>query len=240
MWPHLFMKAYTARDNDTLRRTVVLFPTFQIFLVPLLLVGFAGVLFSAAPEGGADFILPHMVLETGMPALVIGLFCAGALAASMSTGDALLHGAASIAIEDGIAPFVKLTDSMQRLLMRVLVVAVGGVAYWFTVQRNTSLVQLLLGAYGLIDQLAPPIYATLYWRRATTPGVVAGLAAGAATSLFFYRFAALRPYDIHEGILGLFVNIPVLVIVSLLTRRQDEDHVASFVDASEAATADVA
>jgi solute:Na+ symporter, SSS family len=41
---------------------------------------------------------------------VVGLFCAGALAASMSTGDALLHGAASIAIEDGIHPFVRLSD----------------------------------------------------------------------------------------------------------------------------------
>ena len=41
MWPHLFMKAYTAKDDDTLRRTVILFPTFQLFLIPVFLIGFA-------------------------------------------------------------------------------------------------------------------------------------------------------------------------------------------------------
>ncbi|MEL6189778.1 MAG: sodium:solute symporter family protein, partial [Myxococcota bacterium] len=41
MWPHLFMKAFSARDIRTLKRTVVLYPTFQIFLLPLLFIGFA-------------------------------------------------------------------------------------------------------------------------------------------------------------------------------------------------------
>jgi SSS family solute:Na+ symporter len=45
MWPHLFMKAFTARDERIIRRTVVWFPTFQLFLVPVFLIGFAGVLF---------------------------------------------------------------------------------------------------------------------------------------------------------------------------------------------------
>src|SRR5690606_34823333 len=31
MWPHLFMKAFAAKSDRTLRRTIVLFPTFQIF-----------------------------------------------------------------------------------------------------------------------------------------------------------------------------------------------------------------
>ncbi|MGH7443905.1 MAG: sodium:solute symporter family protein, partial [Longimicrobiales bacterium] len=158
IWPHIFMKAFTANSDATIRRTVVLFPTFQLFLVPLLLVGFAGILFQSAPAT-PDFVLPHMILESGMPALVIGLFCAGALAASMSTGDALLHGAASVAIEDGIAPFVHLEEKRRRFLMQVLVLAIGGLAYWLAVVQQRSLVWLLVSAYGIIDQLAPPVYA---------------------------------------------------------------------------------
>ena len=49
VWPHLFMKAFTARDDRTIKRTVVLYPTFQIFLVPLFLIGFSGVFFEPAP-----------------------------------------------------------------------------------------------------------------------------------------------------------------------------------------------
>lgn len=227
MWPHIFMKAFSARDSRTLRRTVVLFPTFQLFLVPLLLVGYAGVLFSSAPEA-PDFVLPHMILETGLPAIVVGLFCAGALAASMSTGDALLHGAASITIEDGIRPFFHVGDSASRLLMRVLVIAVGAAAFYLAVIQRRSLVLLLLGAYGFVNQLAPPIVAALYWRRATTAGVLTGLVGGVASMLWFVRNPGAKPFEIHEGILGLLVNVGLLVTVSLLTRAQDDAHVAAF------------
>ncbi len=229
MWPHIFMKAFTARDERTLRRSVVLYPTFQLFLIPLLLVGFAGVLFASAPDN-PDHILPHLLLETGMPAIIVGLFCAGALAASMSTGDGLLHAAASIAIEDGIAPFFKVDEQRRRHIMQGLVLSVGAIAYYLAVVAQPNLVWLLLTSYGLIDQIAPPVYAALYWRRATTPGVLSGLIAGSATTIFFLWKPDLRPYEIHEGILGVIVNIAVLVVVSLLTKQQTSRHVAAFVE----------
>jgi SSS family solute:Na+ symporter len=228
MWPHLFMKAFTARDDDILRRTVILFPTFQLFLIPVFLIGFSGVLFATSPPS-ADFILPFMILETQLPALVVGLFCAGALSASMSTGDALLHAAASVVVEDGIGPYKALEDRQQRLVMRILVVLVGVVAYAFALDDDSSLVVLLLTSYGIIAQFAPPVYAALYWRRATTGGALAGLVAGAAAALFFYFNPDLRPFGIHEGILGLLVHVPVLVLVSLLSGAQSDDHVRGFV-----------
>lgn len=228
MWPHIFMKAFTAKDDDTLRRTVILFPSFQLFLIPVFLIGFSGVLFPEEPPA-ADFILPFMILRTDLPALVVGLFCAGALSASMSTGDALLHASASVAVEDGVRPFAPLGDRAQRTLMQVLVLAMGALAYYFALDEGSSLVVLLLTAYGVIAQLAPPIVAALYWRRATTPGVILGLLAGAVTAVFFYVNGDLRPFDLHEGILGLLVHVPVLVGVSLVTRPQEDTHADSFV-----------
>ncbi|MEQ9400512.1 MAG: sodium:solute symporter family protein [Longimicrobiales bacterium] len=227
MWPHLFMKAFTAKTDDTLRRTVILFPTFQLFLIPVFLIGFSGVLFPTAPAD-SDFILPFMILETDLPWLVVGLFCAGALSASMSTGDALLHAAASVVVEDGIGPFKTLSESTQRLLMQALVVLVGGLAYWAALGAGSSLVQLLATAYGIVSQLAPPIVASMYWRRATTAGVVAGLLSGWATAAFFWQNPALKPFEMHEGVLGLLVHVPVLIAVSLATRAQAPDHTERF------------
>jgi SSS family solute:Na+ symporter len=228
LWPHLFMKAFTARDERTLKRTVVLFPTFQLFLVPVLLIGFAGALYMPGLER-PDFILPQLVLEVQLPLLVVGLFCAGALSASMSTGDAVLHATASVAVEDGVRPFLALSDGMQRLLIRLGVLLVGAVAYFFAVTEGVSLVVLLLTSYGVIAQLAPPVLAALYWRRATTAGVLAGLVAGGLATLVFFFNPGLRPWDLHEGLLGLAVHVPVLVAVSLLTRPQPRAHVDAFV-----------
>jgi len=227
VWPHIFMKAFSARSDRTLRRTVVLYPTFQLFLLPLMFVGFAGIFFPTAPEN-ADFILPHVLLEGGMPTFVVALFCAGALAASMSTGDTLLHAAASVAIEDGVAPFTHISDRWRRRLMQILVIVIGLAAYYFAVELRPNLVIILLTAYAFIDQLAPPVYAAFYWKRATTPGVLAGLAAGMITAVIFVLRPELRPFDIHEGVLGVLANICALVAVSLATQPQDERHVRGF------------
>ena len=227
MWPHLFMKAFTAKDDDTLRRTVILFPTFQLFLIPVFLIGFSGLLFAGQPQA-PDFILPFMILETGLPAVVVGLFCAGALSASMSTGDALLHASASVLVQDGVTHYVDLDDRAQRRLMRAVVVLTGGVAYYFALDPDSSLVQLLASAYGVISQLAPPVVAAMYWRRATTRGTMAGLIVGIATAAFFYLNPELKPFDMHEGVLALMVHVPTLIAVSLMTPQQDENHLKGF------------
>jgi solute:Na+ symporter, SSS family len=228
MWPHLFMKAFTARSDDTIRRTVVLFPSFQLFLIPVFLIGFAGVLFPTPPST-PDAILPHMILSTGLPAVVVGLFCAGALAASMSTGDALLHAGASIAVEDGVRPFVRMDDRTQRRLMRAVVVVMGLTAYAFALSTPATLVRLLLWSYGVIVQIAPVMIAALFWRRATTAGALAGLVGGTLTTLLFFLYPGARPFAIHEGILGAAANAGLLLAVSLATPRQPTAHSADFV-----------
>ena len=126
-----------------------------------------------------------MILNADLPAIVVGLFCAGALSASMSTGDSLMHAAASVTVEDGIRPFKSLSDTQQRRLIQVFVVVVGAIAYGFAVTEGVSLVVLLLTSYGIICQLAPPIVAALYWPRATTAGAIAGFTAGSVTAAFF-------------------------------------------------------
>jgi SSS family solute:Na+ symporter len=114
--------------------------------------------------------------------------------------------------------------------MQLLVLAVGGFAYYLAIVQEQSLVWLLLTAYGVVDQFAPPIYAALFWRRATTTGALAGLVAGIATNVFFLRYVELRPFDMHEGILGVIVNTAVLIAVSLITRPQSPAHIEAFVE----------
>ena len=175
-----------------------------------------------------------MILNADLPAIIVGLFCAGALSASMSTGDSLMHAAASVTVEDGIRPFKFLSDQQRRRLIQGFVLLVGAVAYVFAISEGVSLVVLLLTSYGIICQLAPPIVAALYWKRATTAGAIAGFAAGSLTAAFFfltgYFGMDLRPYDLHEGLLGLLVHVPVLLGVSLLTTSQAQQHREAFVE----------
>jgi SSS family solute:Na+ symporter len=236
MWPHLFMKAFAAKDDATIRRTVLLFPTFQLFLFPLFVVGFAGILYGSAPDN-PDAIMPHIVLTSGIPALVVGIFCAGALAASMSTGDALVHGAASIAVEDVYSGVRSNTMSQhnKRTFIRWLAVAVGVVAYLIALYSASSLVNILLAAYGAVVQLAPSVYASFLWKRASASGVIAGLLVGISITGLLVLMPDLRPFGLHEGIVGLAANLATLIVVSLSTRPPGREHVDSWIQTSRAA-----
>ncbi len=219
MWPHLFMKSFAARSDRALRLTVVLYPTFQLFLVPILFIGFAGVLAfpGVAP---ADTIVPHILTQIDLSPVVVGLVCAGVLAASMSSGDAILHAGAAVFIRDGIRPFFPralVDDHRERRWIRVLVVLLSLIAYYFAVASDVSLVDLLLGAYGGIVQIFPLMFAAFYWPRATGKGALAGLLSGTLVTLFFIAFPDLRPVPMHEGLFGLTANLVVFVAVSLGT-----------------------
>ena len=229
MWPHLFMKSFTADSERTLRLTVVLYPTFQLFLVPILLVGFAGIL-TAPGLADADRIVPHLLTTIDLSPVLVGLVCAGALAASMSSGDTILHAAASIGIRDGIRPLLSgdVSDTQQRTWIRVLVVAVSAMAYYFAVFTDAGIVDLLLGAYGGVAQIFPLVFAAFYWPRATGPGALAGLVGGIAVSIFFLVAPEMRPWPVHEGLYGLVANVALLVAVSLATPPVALDRLATY------------
>ncbi|MGF1466797.1 MAG: sodium:solute symporter family protein [Sandaracinaceae bacterium] len=215
-WPHLFMKAFTARDLGTLRWTVVLYPTFQIFLVPLFLIGFSGVLFAPAPAT-EDQILPHLLMHLDLHPVLVGLFCAGALAASMSSGDAMVHAAAAIAIRDGgvAALRLKLRPEVELRSIRVAVVVLMLTAYAVALAYRGSLVQLLLSTYGAVVQFMPGLIAGLAWRRAHGPAVLSGLVAGSALTTLFVLSPDLRPWPVHAGLYGVVLNVAILVGGSL-------------------------
>ncbi len=230
-WPHLFMKAFTAKNERTIRRSVVLYPTFLLFQVPILLLGFAGVL-HASPPPDLNQVIPHLLFEVGVSEVVIGLFCAGALAAAMG-GDAIAHAAASIAVRDGAvrALGATLEPERERRWIRIALVPILLAAYGIAILWDESLVWLLLFSYGPITQFAPCVVATLCSRRATGPGVLAGLITGILVTLTFDLAARwghdLRPWRIHSGLYGLAANVALVVIVSALTRtvdpRKDEE-----------------
>ena len=232
MWPHLFMKSYAARSDRALRMTVVLYPTFQLFLVPILLIGFSGVM--AFPGQEPDAIVPFILTQVDLSPILIGLVCAGTLAASMSSGDSILHSAASIGVRDGLVRAFPnaFDDRRQRLWIRILVVALCAVAYYFAIQSEVSIVALLLGAYGGVAQIFPLMFGAFYWPRATGTGALAGLVAGIAVNTFFLVSPESAPIaGLHEGIYGLIANVTIFVSVSWLTQPQAPERVLTYVEA---------
>ncbi len=238
MWPQVFMKCFTAKSARLVQFTAVLYPTFLFFLVPLLLLGYAAVLLGGPAD---DSVLLWIVSrpELGDTTIVVAVVTFAVLAASMSTGDALLHAGASIVVRDVIRGGlgVALGDGAQTRWMRVGVVVLAAIAFGvLELAGGTSIVDLLLLAYAVPIQFLPLTLAALYWPRANRTGAVLGLSCGlgACVVLFVCKlvapgvYAALNPADLQIGVLGGAVHLLVLVAGSLLGPRMDPEHVRRF------------
>ncbi len=232
MWPHLFMKAYTAKSEKVLKQTIVMYPTFAIFIIPVLFIGFAGIL-QVKPDvlGAPDRILPYMFSSMQFPPLFIGLILAAALAAAMSTQDTITHAAGSIFAQDLIEVLKKEkhTEKQATMWIRISVVGFGAVSYLMAVFGGQTLVSLLLGAYGSIVQLLPLAIFTFFWPRATKAGAICGVLVGVLYNFLIVFQIIPKFWGIHAGIQGLALNIIVFIIISLLTKPMEKEHVQKFV-----------
>jgi solute:Na+ symporter, SSS family len=238
MWPHLFMKSYGADSERTIKKTIVIYPLYGYLLIPVFIIGFAGILvFEDDPLSNPDNVLPELVVNVAnFSPWLVGVMLSGALAAAMSTGSNLAHTASTVLVRDLVVTVFKRDMAEQSVvrLTRLCVVLISVVSYLLALVNPASLVDLLLGAYGAVVQFLPLIVAVFFWRRATTAGAYAGLIAGSVVTVL-YTFILPTPYEVHAGVWGLLANTALLVVVSLVTRPMDSAHVARFVDGSRPA-----
>jgi solute:Na+ symporter, SSS family len=233
LWPQLFMKAFTAQSEKVIKKTVVMYPTFAIMTVPVLFIGFAGIL-QVSPEvlGPPDRILPWMFTNLEFPSVAIGLILAAALAAAMSTQDAVTHAAGTVFAQDFIEPLKKhkSNDKTATRWVRLSVIGFGAIAYLIAIFGGQTLVALLLGAYGSIVQFLPLACATFFWRRISRAGAISGLLVG-----FFFNQAITfelipKLWDVDAGIQGLLLNFAVMFLVSVFTKAPEKDHVDKYLN----------
>ncbi|SDL07242.1 solute:Na+ symporter, SSS family [Modicisalibacter muralis] len=219
MWPHLFTKSYTTTEKR-IKLTTLAFPIFGVFMVPVLFIGFSAIgVVSPDAIDSPDQILPHLITnELGANGWVYGLIGAGALAAAMSSSDAITHGGSVSLGRDVVLPLKPdMTERTQVWIMRLGVIAIGAAAYWLAIFGAAGIIALLVGAYGSIAQFVPSVYGALIWRRATKSGAIAGLIVGIAVNYYYQIIADSTPLEMNAGFVGLLCNIVVFVVVSLMT-----------------------
>lgn len=222
MWPHVFMKCFTARSARLVQLSIVWYPTFLFFLVPLLLLGYVAVLAGGPADDSVLFWLVDLLQGKPLHGLAFAFVGFAVLAASMSTGDALLHAGGSIFVRDVVLPFERRPLGARlvrraralRLLPRVsepgtplrrdeagqtrairIMIVVMAVSAWvmLDVAGGTSIVDLLLLAYAVPIQFLPLVVLGLLSRRASRRGAELGLGAGLLTIVVVFALQKLAP-----------------------------------------------
>ena len=100
---------------------------------------------------------------------------------------------------------------------------VGAIAYLIAIFGSEGLIQLLLGAYGPIAQLAPAVYASLFFRKVSAISIIIGLILGVCITIYYQYFAESTLCDLHAGLIGLVFNVTAVFIFSYIYKQSDRE-----------------
>ncbi len=153
------------------------------------------------------------------PAFLAGILLAAIIAASMSTADSQLLVASSSFTSDIYKPLIRKNASDKELLWvgRIVVVIVAVVAFFIASSKGegaAAIMNLVSNAWGLFGAaFGPVILLSLFWKRFTYKGAVAGIIAGAIVDIGWLVFLAST--GIYEILPGFIACLIVAVVVSL-------------------------
>jgi SSS family solute:Na+ symporter len=193
----VFQRITSAKDERTAVRGSLLGGTlyFGFCFVPMFLAYAATLIdpvkFGALLEQDSQLVLPTLILQH-TPIIAQVVFFGAVLSAVMSCSSATLLAPSVALSENVIRPaFDRLNDSELLRLMRVVLVGFAGVVLVVALWSDATIYKLVVNTYKVTLVAAfIPLFAGLYWKRATTQGALCGIVAGMATwvSLEWFGF----------------------------------------------------
>ncbi len=172
------------------------------------------------------------------PSFIAGILLAAIIAASMSTADSQLLVASSSFTSDIYKPIIRKNASDKEVLWvgRVVVLAVSVIAYFIASSKGEGanvIMNLVENAWaGFGAAFGPVVLLSLYWKRFTYAGAIAGIVSGGATVVLWIAFLS-KSTGIYELFPGFIVCLFFSVVVSLLTKAPSAEVTALFDKASD-------
>ena len=163
-----------------------------------------------------------------MHPLFAGVVMAGILAATISSSDSYLLIAAS-ALSKNIYQGILRRDASDKQVMRVsritlLLVALVGMV--IALDENSVIFTIVSFAWaGFGATFGPVMLFSLFWKRTTHAGAVAGMVTG-GVMVFVWNLGISRLggiFAIYELLPAFLISCVVIVVVSLLTKEPDEE-----------------
>ncbi|WP_295237755.1 sodium/proline symporter PutP [Veillonella sp.] len=233
--PHILVRFMAISDARELKKaTNIAMVWVVISLVAAVIVGLVGKVYLTTPLAGADVEKVFLVMnEQLFPPFVAGLIWSAVLAAIMSTASGQLLVTASSVSQDLYKNIVGHRTSDQELVLisRITVLIISAIALWLALDPNSYILTMVAYAWaGFGAAFGPAILLSLFWRRMTLKGCVAGVIVGGLTVLIWKQFAWFGLYEIVPGFL---LSSLAIYIVSLLDNPPSKEITDEFDEAQQ-------
>lgn len=228
--PHIlvrFMAVKTVHEIPLARRVCI--GWMALSLLGAVLVGIVGAIhFSENVLQNPEIVFIELSEQVFSP-WIMGMILAAILSSSMCAIDSQMLAASSALTEDFYHAMFR-RNAPQRELMwvgRITVAIIAAVAIYIARKPSQSIMDLVSFAWaGLGSTFGAAVVLSLYWKRCTRNGIVAGMLLGALTVILwgFLGFGKFL-YEIVPGVIAAYVGT---IVFSLLSKKPEEEVLREF------------
>ncbi len=229
--PQVLLRFMAIRHEDELTRSRRIATVWVV--ISLTIAVFIGVmgraLYPTALATSADAENVFILLATNLlPPLIAGFVMAGILAATISSSDSYLLIAASAFAKNIYQGLFRKKASDREVLniSRLTLLMIAIVAVIIALDENSVIFTIVSFAWaGFGATFGPLMLFSLFWKRTTRAGAIAGMIGGAG--MVFVWNLLVRPlggvWDIYELLPAFLFSCLCIVVVSLLTPEPSEE-----------------
>lgn len=221
--PQVLLRFMAIRKAEEIKRSRIIATAWCVIsLAAALLIGIIGRTLlpthdALNTKSGAESIL--IVLSTEyLPLIVAGLIMAGILAATISSSDSYLliaSSSVSVNIFKGIIKKDKATDKQVMWISRITLVVIALIGVIIAWNENSVIFSLVSFAWaGFGATFGPLMLFSLFWKRTTRTGAIAGMLAG-GVSVFVWKLVLAKFLADTIPFFGLYELLPAFIISSL-------------------------
>ncbi|MCK4901804.1 MAG: sodium/proline symporter [Thermoplasmatales archaeon] len=222
--PHVLTRYMAIKSEKKLWNSSLIGMVWVIIsLWGAVLIGIVGLaMFKGLPD--PEKVMP-MLATSLLPEWIAGIVIAAIVAAIMSTADSQLLVATSSVVEDVYHKLINTKAGQKKLVFysRISVLLLSIIAFLFAIPGEDSAIYFLVAFAwgGLAASFGPIIILSLWWRRTTKWGAIAGMLSGMITVFIWDKSGIMSSMSeelIIPGMLpAFFISLFCIVIISLFT-----------------------
>ena len=217
--PHILVRFMAITSSSELKKATRIAMTWVVIsLTAAVCVGMVGSVYLTTPLNGTNSETVFLVMTDHLfSPFWAGIVLSAVLAAIMSTASAQLLVGASAVAQDLYKQFIHKDINPRELVLvtRLSVIGIALIAIALGLDPNNSILNIVAYAWaGFGATFGPALLFSLFWRRTTRNGILAGMIVGGITVLVWKQITLLDIATVYP-ILQLYEIVPGFILSSL-------------------------
>lgn len=230
--PHIIVRFMSTKNSKVLKKSATIGIVWVVLslgaAIAMAILGRAYAPTQALVDAGQQELIFVTLAQKLFPGFVAGLLLSAIVAAAMSTADSQLLVASSSFTSDIYKPIFRKNASDKEILWvgRIVVLIIAVIAYFIASSKSegaASIMTLVDNAWGGFGSaFGPVIILSLFWKRFTYKGAIAGVVGGAVVDVLWMNFLT-ESTGVYELLPGFIAGALCAVIVSLIDKKPSKE-----------------